>query len=155
MKLADAPSRPSVIPTEEDRQIAREASRLFAPHLNASQGLSVRIGDGPGRSEIAVLPAAAVRFLVELLSEMAKGNSVTMIPIHAELTTQEAANLLNVSRPFVVGLIEEKRLPARKVGTHRRILFSDLMAFKQQIDRDRVTALDELARQAQELNMVY
>jgi excisionase family DNA binding protein len=155
MKLADVPSRPSIIPTDEDRQVAREASRLFAPHLSASTGLRVRIGEGHGRSEVAVLPAAAVSLLVELLSEMAKGNSVTMIPVHAELTTQEAANLLNVSRPFVVGLIEQKKIPARKVGTHRRILFSDLMAFKQQIDRDRLAALDELARQAQELGMGY
>jgi excisionase family DNA binding protein len=97
----------------------------------------------------------AVRLLVDLLSEMAKGNTVTLIPVHAELTTQEAANLLNVSRPFVVSLIKAKKLVARKVGTHRRIRLADLMGYKQAIDQQRAAALDALAAQAQELGMGY
>jgi len=154
MKLADTPRTP-ILPSEEDRQHAREASRMLAPYLRFKGNLRVKIEEGRGKHETASLPPAAVRFLVSLLSEMAKGNAVTIIPIHAELTTQEAANILNVSRPFVVELIKAKKLPARKVGTHRRILFADLMAYKQSVDADRTAALDELAQQAQELKMGY
>jgi excisionase family DNA binding protein len=93
--------------------------------------------------------------LLEILNQMAQGNAVTIIPIHAELTTQQAADVLNVSRPFVIKLIEDKALPCKMVGTHRRVLFSDLMAYKRAIDAERLKVLDELAAQAQELGMGY
>jgi excisionase family DNA binding protein len=86
---------------------------------------------------------------------MAQRNAVTLIPVHAELTTQQAAELLNVSRPFVIKLIEDKVLPCKMVGTHRRVLFSDLMQYKQTIDAERLKVLEELAAQAQELGMGY
>ncbi|WP_009632665.1 helix-turn-helix domain-containing protein [Synechocystis sp. PCC 7509] len=89
------------------------------------------------------------------MSQIAQGNAVTLIPLHAELTTQEAADILNVSRPFLIKLIETGEIPYRKVGKHRRICFEDLMNYKQKIDSDRLQALDELASQAQELNMGY
>lgn len=155
MKLAEATTLSSAIPSDAERTLARETSRLLAPHLRDRGGLRVQIEDKPGKRETVTLPPTAVRMLVDLLSEMAKGNAVTLIPIHAELTTQEAANLLNVSRPFVVELIKSKKLPARKVGTHRRIRFADLQAYKERVDADRARALDELAAQAQELGMGY
>ena len=155
MKLAETTAFSDFLPSDEDRNVARETSRLLAPLLKRQRGLSVSIIHTRGKSETAVIPPMAVRLLVDLLSEMAKGNTVTFIPVHAELTTQEAANLLNVSRPFVVALIKAKKIVAHKVGTHRRIRFADLQAYKAGVDVTRNRALDALAQQAQELNMGY
>lgn len=108
-----------------------------------------------GHEELIELPTSALHLLIEMLSQMAQGNAVTLIPIHAELTTQEAADLLNVSRPYLVKLLESGKIPFRKVGRHRRVRFEDLMSYKEQVDRQRMSALDELASQAQELNLGY
>jgi excisionase family DNA binding protein len=86
---------------------------------------------------------------------MAGGDTVTIIPTHAELTAQQAADLLNVSRPFLVGLLKSGKIPYRKIGAHHRILFKDLMAFKLLHEAERKKILDELVAEAQELNMGY
>lgn len=140
-----------VAPTEHDSRLARESSRRLSPY--AKQDLRVRIPDGDGPD--IELPAAAVQLLVHLLTQMADGNAVTLIPIHAELTTQQAADLLGVSRPFLVKELDEKRLTYRKVGTHRRVLFVELMRYKEAMDTKRHETLDELTKQAQELGMGY
>lgn len=102
-----------------------------------------------------ILPRQALILLRDLLAEMAQGNAVTVVPTHAELTTQEAANLLNVSRPHLVKLLEEGRIPFAKIGTHRRIRYQDLIAYRQQRDQESAAMLDELTRQAQEHDMGY
>ena len=101
------------------------------------------------------IPASAFRLLTDILTQMAQGNAVTLIPVHAELTTQQAAELLNVSRPFLIRLIEEGKIPHRKVGTHRRIRFHNLMEYKRLVDQARLKALEELSAQAQQLGMGY
>lgn len=139
-----------VTPTEDESELAKESSRQLVHFVK--EDLSVSI---PDVDEPIVLPAVAVRLLVDLLSAMAEGNAVTLMPIHAELTTQQAADLLGVSRPFLVKQIEEGKLPHRKVGTHRRILFKDLMIYRHASEQDRAKTLDELAAQAQDLDMGY
>ena len=140
---------PIVEPTAADSELARESIRRLSELGNTN--LRVRIGDG---NEIE-LPAAAVRLLIQILTEMSNGNAVTLIPVHAELTTQRAAELLNVSRPFVIRLIEEGKLAHHKVGSHRRIRFSDLMAYKERMDADRKKALSALVADAQDQDMGY
>lgn len=82
-------------------------------------------------------------------------NSITIIPNHAELTTQEAANLLNISQPYLITLLEEGNLPYRKVGTQYKILIEDLMKYKQKDNEERSKILNKLTEEAQELDMVY
>ncbi len=99
------------------------------------------------------IPPGALRLLVDMLTQLGQGRAVTVLPQNAELTTQEVADYLNVSRPYVVKLIEEERLPARKVGTRRRVAFEDLLRFDEQQRARQRAALDELARIDAELGL--
>ena len=142
-------------PTATEVAIARDSGRQLASYLKSNKKLALRIVANDKPRELLTIPRGALKLLSHILEQMAQGNAVTLIPIHAELTTQEAADLLNVSRPFVVRLLEEGQIPHHKVGTHRRVLFRDLMAYKQRTRKEREHALDALAAQAQELDMGY
>lgn len=145
----------TIAPTEADTQLAQESSRRLAGKIGKKNSVRIQVLDDGKQAETIAVPASALRLLLHILTEMAQGNAVTLIPVHAELTTQQAADLLNVSRPFLVDLLESGQIPHRKVGSHRRVLFRDVMDYKRKIDEDRLKALDELAAQAQELNMGY
>lgn len=149
------PAMEPVAPTERDTQLA-EGSLLALARLiptSDSQRISVQPEGGDG-TEIIVIPSVAYRLLVNIIENMARGNAVAVVPVHAELTTFEAADLLGVSRPFLVKrLLETGVIPSRKVGTHRRVCFADLMEYKRQGERDRRTELQELVELEQELGI--
>ncbi len=142
-----------VQPTEEISALAADASRRLFRVIGSSQKKTCVVRFESAPDEPVVLPVAAVRLLGALLAELAKGNAVTLMPLNAELTTQEAAELLNVSRPFLVGLLESGQLPYHKVGTHRRVRFADLMIYKRRRDEESESALRELAALSQELKL--
>jgi excisionase family DNA binding protein len=145
----------TITPTEADRRLASESSQLMETVSTLPHDVRLQFLDADAPHNAISLPAPALRLLNEILKEMAKGNAVTLIPINAMLTTQEAADILNVSRPFLVGLLEAGKMPYQRLGSHRRILFKDLMAFKQKADVARADAMRQLTEEAQELDLGY
>src|SRR4051812_255150 len=143
-----------VTPSKADAALAGEMSEKLAAHLGRKGGLRLELKTG-AESEELVLPPAALRLLVRVLSEMGQGNAVTLTPVHAELTTQQAADQLNVSRPHLVKLLDGGDIPSRKVGTHRRVLLEDLLAYKRDFLAKRQAALSELAELSQDLGLGY
>jgi excisionase family DNA binding protein len=153
----------AVAPTLADAEVAQESSRALARMRDQFSAKTVAFkimtpdpkGNKKIHEETVTVPTAAFRLLANILTEMAKGHAVTLIPVHAELTTQQAANVLNVSRPFVIQLLKEGKIPHHLVGTHRRIRYEDILNYKRDIDKKRMATLEELAKQAQELKMGY
>jgi len=143
-----------VSPSEQDAKIAQESSRRLS-RLTRRDRLMLQIPAKNHQAETIELPRPVVGLLMRILAEMAEGNAVTLMPIRAELTTQQAASILGVSRPFLIKQMKEKKMPYRRIGTHRRVRFQDLMDYKRRIDADRAKVLEQLAAQAQELEMGY
>ncbi len=144
------------LPDKHEIQLAQRGQRELAAYLSTkmeTQQISI-MGDDH-QSHMIELPSSVMNMLMTILGELAEGNAVQVVPVHTELTTQEAANLLNVSRPHMAKLLEEGRLPFHKTGRHRRVLFADLIAYKNKRDFESLAAMQALADQAQELGLGY
>jgi excisionase family DNA binding protein len=149
-------SRGPVVPTAQDVKLAEQSCQFLARHLvRRYSDLKFRLVEDGHDTDAVAIPPSALTLFMRLLEEMAHGNAVTLLSMHAELTTQQAADLLNVSRPYLVHLLEEGKLPYRKVGTHRRVQVRDVLVYKEQTDTERRQALDELAAEAQTLGLGY
>jgi excisionase family DNA binding protein len=98
-------------------------------------------------------PGSVYEVLVRVVREMDQGNGITIIPVHAELTTQQAADLLNVSRPYLVSLLQKGEIPFHKVGRHRRVRLKELLAYKERRDTTRRRLLRDMTREAQEAGL--
>ncbi len=143
-------------PTEADVLLAKESLRRLSPYLGAGKSdLRIHVQDDEQAGEDVTLPMSAARHLKDILAEMAQGHAVTVLPVRAELTTQQAADLLNVSRPYLISLLEEGKIPFRLVGQHRRVRLDDLMAYKRKDGAARRRIADELTADAQKLGMGY
>ncbi len=133
---------------------AVDALGRFLRHHPGVAAASVSLTSDDNRATLEI-PGQALRLLVDILTEIANGNGVTVAPVHAELTTQQAADLLNVSRPYLVKLLDERRIPYRRVGNRRRILLADLIEYKHSDDAQRRAIADELTAEAQRLGFDY
>lgn len=141
------------LPSEDEATLAKETSRVLASRLRKNRPMRLRILDDTSGEVTLKLSASSVRLLLRILEETARGNAVTLVPVHAELTTQEAADMLNISRPSLIQLLDEGKIEFRRVGTHRRVRFEALMKYKREADAQRRAALDELAAYDQEIGL--
>lgn len=140
---------------EHDAALAQAAQRCLMAALDQSRAATIKlVAEGEDMPAVE-LPPKALRFIAELLGMMWQRQPIMLMPQKLELSTQEAAAILNVSRPFVVKQIEEGKLPCRKVGQHRRILFEDLLTYQKTQQVETESALQALVDQAQELGMGY
>ncbi len=149
-RLKPQPTRPTA-PTEEEQRQALEAGLALAPLLGEDVGLRLVTDQDPAAT--LALPASARGLLYEILRQMAAGNTVSVHSLSAELTTQQAADYLNVSRPYLVKLLDEGKIPSHKTGTHRRVALTDIVAFKYDLLAKRHAALDELTALSQEMGL--
>ncbi len=145
-----------VQPNEHDVAVATSAlstvRRYLERHDNGPEEVRIRVDEADDGSEL-VVPRGALELFARVLAHMAAGQAVSVVPAHAELTTQQAADLLNVSRPFLIGLLEAGEIDYRKVGAHRRVTMSSLMDYMRRDDERRRKTADELTALSQELGL--
>ena len=141
-------------PSPHDAAIARSTRETLSSLCSTEQSLKLR-AQGDSREQIIHLPAGAVGLLLHALEAMAEGRGFALIPESAEVTTIQAADILNVSRPFLIKLLDQQAIPHRKVGKHRRIRMEDVVAYKKAIDSEREQILEQLTYSAQAQDMGY
>jgi len=151
LALLDQVKEPFVA-TEEEALIAREAVMKLKPLADAKTDIKLRVAE-KGAEVVLPLPARAVDMIVDLLMAVVERKPVSIIPHEAELTTKQAADFLNVSRPYFVGLLDKGAIPHRLVGSHRRVKVSDLMNYKKKSDAERRAAIARMVAESQRLDL--
>jgi excisionase family DNA binding protein len=143
-----------IIPSDQDAMLAKAARLALERSEALDEALHLQVNAAGHEVATLDLPPVVTRLLMDVLKETAAGNAVTLVPVEAEITTQQAADLLNVSRPFLVGLIDNGILLARMVGKHRRLPLRDVLAYKADQSAKREKALDEIVAIDQELGLL-
>ena len=144
------------LPNAEEIALAQLSSQELSAVLEANGEVqSFNVVGKDGENHQLKIPASAVKLMIEVLTQLGQGNSVNITPVHAELTTQEAADILNMSRPTLIKLLDSGELPHTRTGNRRKVAFVDVMKYKQDIDEKRLATLDELSALDQELNLGY
>jgi excisionase family DNA binding protein len=143
--------RAPVFPPVDKEQLSQLHQLRVALQHNGAPRDSAKLVSSDG--EELDIPESVYSLLVRIVSEMDQGNGVTVLPVHAELTTQQAAGLLNVSRPYLVRLLQDGEIPFHTVGRHRRIFVKDLLEYKERRDARRRHLLEKMTREAQEAGL--
>lgn len=142
-----------ILPTEQDTRLAETARRTLEQSDAAGKSLHLQL-NAAGHDLIPLdLPPVVTGLLLEILKETAAGHAVTLVPVEAEITTQQAADLLNVSRPFLVGLIDKGVLPMRMVGNQRRLPLRAVLTYKADHYAKRIKVLDRLVDHDQQFGL--
>lgn len=139
----------------KDKEMVRIAQRCIMTSLDHSRAAAITLTTDTGEHPTVDLPPAALRLIGQLLGAMSEGRPIVLMPTQQELTTVEAANFLNVSRPFIIKEIDAGRLPHRMVGSHRRIALDDLLNYANQMRAQQAGALERMAENARELGLDY
>ncbi|MGW6282528.1 helix-turn-helix domain-containing protein [Kribbella sp. NPDC055071] len=151
MSAADlAPTRPDATEIKAADVAVRRVKRYLSTH---TEERDIRVAVGGDPDDTLSLPRGAVELLARILAHMAAGQGVSVVPAHAELTTQQAADLLNVSRPYLIGLLDAGEIEYRKVGKHRRVRAASLMDYKRNGDHERREVADELTELNQDMGL--
>jgi excisionase family DNA binding protein len=140
---------------EVETEMVKSAERIIMAALDHSRAATITIQSDDGSTPSVQVPPQVLRVLGQALGLMARHQAIMLVPEKQEFSTVEAANFLNVSRPFVIKEIEAGRIKHRLVGTHRRILFSDLMSYAKAMRTKQQEALDEMADNARKLGLEY
>jgi len=143
---------PDKTAADQAAQAVADLNAFLLAHPTPTARVRLCTGEDGAETQI-VIPAVAFRFFVDVLAELANGNAVTVAPVHAELTTQQAADLMNVSRPYLIKLLDEDRIPFRRVGNRRKVQLVDVLDYKHRDDARRQEVLDELTREAEDLGL--
>lgn len=141
--------------SEKELEMARVAQRCIMEALDRSRAAAITLTTDKGDLPSVQVPPQALKSIGQLLGALSEGRPITLMPSKQEFSTVEAANFLNVSRPFVVKEIDEGRLPYRMVGTHRRVAFEDLLAYARRMHENQAAALERMADNARELGLDY
>lgn len=145
------------LPTKAEQKAAKKSLESFFDISESldkrKKTISIEVNDN--EDQRIEVPAKVFDMLKFILSNIAEGKAFSIIPLESELSTQQAADMLNVSRPFLVKQLEAGAIPFTKVGKHRRVLLQHLLEYKEQMEATREQALLNLSREAQELNLGY
>ena len=140
------------VTNEDEKKLAKQSLKtLRRKKLKRKSKIRLKIDEG----EEIIIPNKAFDFLKQFLESMSEGDPVSLLANDEELTTQEAANILKVSRPHLIKLLETGKIPFLKVGTHRRILLKDIQIYREELLKEQSKYLDELSQLAQEDNLGY
>jgi excisionase family DNA binding protein len=144
------------LPSAEESALAKICSRELSAILESGADTqTLLVTDLSSEQHQVQVPSSALRLLVDILTELGEGNTVKLIPVHAELTTQEAADMLNVSRPTFIKLLDEVTIPYTRTGNRRKIKLADVKAYKDNLEKQRLTTLEELSELDQDLSLGY
>lgn len=144
------------LPSTEEATLAKLSSQELSAVLETRAEIQkVTMTDRQGVVHNMNIPVSALRLLIDVLTELGDGNSVKLIPIGSEMTTQEAADMLNVSRPTLIRMLDNAEIPYHRTGNRRKLRYTDVMTYRERTRAARISALDELSALDQELGLGY
>lgn len=144
------------LPSAEEMALAKLGSQELSAVIEINgEAQRIIVVDKSGKTHEVTIPTSALNMMIEMLTQLGQGNSVSITPIHAELTTQEGADMLNMSRPTFIKLLDSGDIPFSRTGNRRKVAYADLMSYKSCLEEKRLATLAELSALDQEMEMGY